>query len=55
MIVAHNHPSGDVTPSEEDVITSTRVKKVGELLCIPVVDSLIIGKRGTYYSLGKDW
>ena len=49
VIVAHNHPSGDVTPSPEDKEATRRLVKAGELLGIPVVDHLIIGD-GRYFS-----
>ena len=50
LIVAHNHPSGDPTPSVEDCSVARRLYKAGELLGIPLVDSVIIG-NGRYYSL----
>ena len=40
---AHNHPSGNSTPSGEDVKTTTRLKECGELLGIPVIDHIIVG------------
>ena len=42
LIVAHNHPSGDPTPSSEDHALTRRLKKAGELLGIPVLDHLIV-------------
>ena len=48
IIFIHNHPSGDVTPSENDKIITKRLKSAGELLGIPVIDSIIIGNG--YYS-----
>jgi len=45
IIVAHNHPSGDPTPSPEDRLVSERLKQIGELLDIPVLDHLVIGER----------
>lgn len=42
IILCHNHPSGNLTPSEADKITTDRIKTAGELLAIPVVDHLII-------------
>jgi len=50
IMVAHNHPSGEATPSPADVQFSARVKAVGESLGVPVLDSLVIGD-GTYTSL----
>jgi len=49
IILAHNHPSGDPVPSDEDKKLTDRVKKVGELLGIPLRDHLIVG-RHCYYS-----
>ena len=45
VIVAHNHPSGDPTPSPEDHAVTRRLKEIGELLDIPVLDHLVIGDR----------
>lgn len=47
IIVAHNHPSGDVTPSREDIKLTESLVKAGELLDIPVLDHIIIGE-GSY-------
>ena len=43
MIVLHNHPSGDPTPSREDIAVTRRLVRAGELLDIPVLDHIIIG------------
>lgn len=43
IIVAHNHPSGDPTPSPEDLEVTSKLVEAGELLDIPVLDHLIIG------------
>jgi DNA repair protein RadC len=43
IIVAHNHPSGDPTPSPEDIEVTARLVEVGKMLDIPVVDHVIIG------------
>ncbi|MBQ0078439.1 MAG: DNA repair protein RadC [Eubacterium sp.] len=50
VVFIHNHPSGDPQPSSDDIVTTQRLIKVGELLCIPVVDHIIIGD-GRYVSL----
>lgn len=44
IIVIHNHPSGDVTPSKEDEETTLNLMKIGKIMAIPVVDHIIIGK-----------
>jgi DNA repair protein RadC len=43
LIVAHNHPSGDPSPSPEDVRVTTELVKAGQLLDIEVLDHLVIG------------
>ncbi len=45
VILAHNHPSGDPTPSEHDLRLTTRLVEAGELLGIEVLDHLILGGR----------
>ena len=50
VIVMHNHPSGDPTPSSEDIAVTQRAVKAGELIGIQVLDHLIIGD-GRYVSL----
>jgi len=50
LIVAHNHPSGDPTPSPDDVKITQEIVKAGELLGIEVLDHLIIGSQ-RYISL----
>jgi len=43
IILAHNHPSGNITPSEDDISVTKRLKEVGEILGIEVLDHIIIG------------
>jgi DNA repair protein RadC len=43
MIIAHNHPSGDVTPSAEDIIVTKRLIEAGKVVGINVMDHVIIG------------
>jgi DNA repair protein RadC len=50
VIVAHNHPSGDPTPSPEDVLVTRRIVEAGQLLDVEVLDHLVIG-RGRFVSL----
>ena len=45
VILAHNHPSGDPTPSAEDVAITRRLIKAGEVLGIPVIDHVILGQQ----------
>jgi DNA repair protein RadC len=44
VIVAHNHPSGDCTPSAEDRDATRRLRRAGELLGIPVLDHVIVSE-----------
>jgi DNA repair protein RadC len=45
-VLVHNHPSGDPTPSPEDIALTRRLRAVGELLGIPIVDHVVIGAHG---------
>jgi len=49
-VVVHNHPSGDPTPSPEDIKVTEQIVKAGKLLDIEVLDHLIIGRQ-RYISL----
>jgi len=49
LILAHNHPSGDVTPSKNDFSITQKIKAAGKILGIHLLDYIIIGKTG-YYS-----
>lgn len=46
VLVAHNHPSGDPTPSPQDVAVTRRLARAGEVLGIEFVDHLVIASRG---------
>lgn len=48
-ILAHNHPSGNLNPSEADKILYKKIKKASEYLDVTVLDNLIISRNG-YYS-----
>lgn len=50
VILVHNHPSGDPTPSEQDIEVTKKLKKASEYLEIPILDHVIIG-RGKYFSM----
>lgn len=53
IIIAHNHPSGDPSPSAEDFAATERVKKASEVLGIPLLDHVIVGGRN-YYSFKEN-
>ncbi len=50
IIICHNHPSGQLEPSEEDRSITRRLYEAGELLGITLLDHLIISPRGGYFS-----
>jgi DNA repair protein RadC len=50
IILGHNHPSGDTTPSKEDKEVTLRLKEGGRILGIEIIDHIIVGDRG-YTSL----
>ncbi len=50
IVVAHNHPSGDLTPSKDDLGGTERLKNVGELLGIDLLDHVIVGPGKGYLS-----
>ena len=52
VVLAHNHPSGDPTPSEADIKTTRDLIRAGQLLKIDVVDHLIIGQSTPTHPVG---
>ena len=50
VILVHNHPSGDPTPSDDDIKITKRLKEAGDILGISVLDHVIVGD-GNYVSL----
>ena len=50
MVLIHNHPSGNLTPSTSDIQTTARMQELGELMGISLVDHIITGRNGNYYS-----
>lgn len=50
IIVCHNHPSGDPTPSKEDINVTKRIKECGNIMGIELLDHIIIGDN-KYISL----
>ena len=53
IILLHNHTSGDTSPSRADFKTAIRLKILGNVLEIPLLDFLIIGKD-SYYSMQEN-
>lgn len=54
LICAHNHPTGDPAPSAEDRATTRRLREAGELIGIKILDHIIIGSDGKYFSFVND-
>lgn len=50
IIVSHNHPSGDPSPSSEDRTATQRLQRAGELMGVPLVDHIIIGEDSKFFS-----
>ena len=53
ILLAHNHPSGDATPSQEDINITKRLKNAADIMGVPILDHIIIGS-GNYYSLKEN-
>jgi DNA repair protein RadC len=53
LIVAHNHPSGDPTPSADDVALTDRLRSAANLLGVRLLDHLIVGDEGRFYSFSQ--
>lgn len=51
VILMHNHPTGDPTPSAEDLTITRRLREAGDMIGIKVLDHIIIGE--TYYSMAE--
>lgn len=54
ILIGHNHPSGDTTPSQEDILLTKRLSQAGEILGINVLDHVIIGSEGKYFSFSDN-
>jgi DNA repair protein RadC len=55
VILAHNHPSGDPTPSRQDLDLTRRLKEVGELCGIPVLDHVVVATEGFTSLAERGW
>jgi DNA repair protein RadC len=51
-VLAHNHPSGDPRPSREDIDLTRRMREIGAIIGIPIVDHIVLGTRG-YTSIAE--
>jgi DNA repair protein RadC len=54
FILVHNHPSGDPTPSQEDISMTSSLSEVATTLCVPLLDHVIVARGGTksFFQLG---
>jgi len=50
FVIAHNHPSGDPTPSEEDIAITRRLHEAASIMGIALVDHVILGSNGAWAS-----
>jgi DNA repair protein RadC len=48
VILVHNHPSGDPSPSDEDVRLTKRIAQAGQIMGIELLDHLIVAQSGSY-------
>ncbi len=55
VLFLHNHPSGDPTPSTEDRRTTARLREAGELLGIPVLDHVVVGRKEYFSFADAGW
>lgn len=54
LILAHNHPSGNLKPSEFDLIATRKLIEAGRILELPVMDHIILAPEGVYQSLSDE-
>jgi DNA repair protein RadC len=50
VIVGHNHPSGNPSPSPDDFALTRRLARAGDVIGIPMLDHIIVGHDGRYFS-----
>lgn len=50
VILLHNHPTGDTTPSRQDIATTKQLVQAGEVIGIQVIDHIIVGEDKSYFS-----
>jgi DNA repair protein RadC len=53
IVLCHNHPSGNIKPSESDIRLTQKLKKAGSFLDLPVIDHIIVGED-SYFSFADD-
>jgi DNA repair protein RadC len=55
VIFCHNHPSGDPAPSRADIELTQRLREVGDLCGIPVLDHVVVGSEGFASLAERNW
>ena len=53
IILCHNHPSGNIKPSDADIKLTRKLRSAGEMLDLPVIDHIILGEEN-YYSFADE-
>jgi DNA repair protein RadC len=53
IVCVHNHPSGDPTPSPEDIMLTQRLREAGEIIGIELLDHVIVGRTGWFSMKAK--
>jgi len=54
IILAHNHPSGEVCPSDQDRLLTEKLVKLGRMLDCPIIEHIIVGSEEKYYSFADE-
>ncbi|MCR4609626.1 MAG: JAB domain-containing protein [Eubacterium sp.] len=54
VVMIHNHPSGNVEPSEQDIVITHRMASVYKLMGIALLDHIIVGQGDVYYSFSEN-
>lgn len=54
LMVCHNHPSGKLKPSQQDIEITNRIKSIGDIHMIKLLDHLILAPDGGYYSFADE-
>jgi DNA repair protein RadC len=54
IVLVHNHPSGDPTPSPDDLAITARLKSSGDILGIELLDHVVIGHNGRHVSIRRE-
>ena len=54
ILLCHNHPSGNIQPSESDIKLTTKIKEAGEIMDIQLIDHIILSPNNDYYSFADN-